>query len=34
VEVQTFNGRTLGRIGFTIVPSADPHLGLVKRILL
>jgi hypothetical protein len=31
VEVQTYHNRTLGRIGFKVVPSPDPHPPLVTR---
>ncbi len=33
VEVQTYHGRTLGRIDFTILPSPDPHPALETRVL-
>lgn len=33
VEVQTYNGRVLGRIDFTILPAPVPHPSLDKRII-
>jgi hypothetical protein len=34
VEVETETGQTLGRIEFTVVPSPEPHLLLVKELFL
>jgi hypothetical protein len=33
VEVQTFRGQTLGRIDFTVLPSAEPHPPLETKLI-